>query len=384
MPEVNTDSWYDAVVVGSGPAGSSAAWALSRAGLRVVLLEKALLPRYKTCGGGLLARTLRLLPHDLSAVVESECHQAELHHHSPRLTYSTLRDIPIVSMVMRDRFDHLLAQAAERAGTELVAGSAVLAVTVEKDRVRVCTAAGERSARFIVAADGVSSFVARTCGFPALRQVAPALECEITVEPNRLENYRKAARFDFGLTPHGYGWVFPKREHLSVGVLTTRRGCCNLHEEYDRYLRALGLGKPLTEQRHGYMIPLRPRDQLFDFPRVMLVGDAAGLADPITAEGISAAIQSGLWAASAIVENRANEAAARRAYRSLMETTLLADLRAARVLARGLYDFPRVRGWLLARHGQRLSEFVTDVVQGKRRYRDAVRRPGSYLKLFGR
>lgn len=375
-------SFFHVVVVGAGPAGSAAALALSRAGLRVALLEKARLPRYKTCGGGLLARTLKLLPAEVSSTLERECFSVELHHHEPHLTYSTRRDVPIVSMVMRDHFDHQLTLAAERSGARIFAGTTVREVAVAAEGVTVQTTAGTFTAAFVIGADGVGSLVARKCGYPELRQVLPAVECEVTVEEARFERFRSAARFDLGLTPRGYGWVFPKQKHLSVGVLTTRRGGCNLNDEYRRYLTALGLTEPLEEERHGYMIPTCPRAGLFRLPRVFLVGDAAGLVDPVTAEGISAALLSGQLAADAVIQNQTNPQEAMGAYRAALRTALFPDLRIARFLARALYDCPRLRGWIFARHGQALSEFVTDVVMGTARYRDAVLRPRSYLRLL--
>ena len=377
-------SHFDVAVVGAGPAGSAAALALSRGGLNVVIIEKAVPPRYKTCGGGLLGRTLQLLPLDLRSVVERECFTAELHHHGPDLSFSTHREQPVVSMVMRDRFDHLLTTAAQDAGAKLLSGTSVLEVATQPGSVELRTSNGTITARFVVAADGAGSVIARKAGLPELRQVIPALECEVTVDAARFEKFRHAARFDFGLTPQGYAWVFPKRDHLSIGVLTTRRGSCNLNDEYTRYLAHLGLDGPIKEERHGYMIPLCPRERIFDAPRILLVGDAAGLADPVTAEGISAAIWSGQLAAQSILEGRFDEAAVKRAYRERLQATLLPELRVARVLARVLYDFPRVRAWLFARHGQRLSELLTRVVMGESSYREAVSQPGNYFKLFKR
>ncbi len=373
---------YDVAVVGAGPGGSAAALALSRGGLRTVILEKAVPPRYKTCGGGLLGRTLDLLPLDVRAVVERECFSAELHHHGPALSFATQRERPVVSMVMRDRFDHLLTAAAQDAGATLLAGAPVVSVAARADGVELKTKAGAVSARFVIGADGVGSVVARQCGLPELRDVIPALECEVTVDAAQFEKFRHAARFDFGLTPHGYAWVFPKREHLSIGVLTTRRGSCNLNAEYARYLAQLGLAGPLREERHGYMIPLRPRARMFDAPRVLLIGDAAGLADPLMAEGISGAIRSGQLAARAILENGFDDRATRRAYRAHLGSTLLPELRIARVLARLIYDSSRARTWLLARHGQRLSELLTRVVMGETSYRATLGEPRNYWKLL--
>ena len=94
-PRATEARCFDVAVVGAGPAGGAAAFALSKGGLRVAILEKAVPPRYKTCGGGVLARALRWIPADLRPVVERECLTAELHHHEPPLSFSTRRDRPI-------------------------------------------------------------------------------------------------------------------------------------------------------------------------------------------------------------------------------------------------------------------------------------------------
>ncbi len=371
-------------VVGAGPAGASAALALGGRGLRVGIIEKAVPPRYKTCGGGVLRRALALLPVDVRAAVERECFAAELVHHGPDLRFVCRRDRPIVSMVMRDRFDHLVTEAAVRAGAQLFAGTTVLDVMPGGDDVRLVTSAGEIRARFVVAADGANSVVARKTGRPEIRDVFPALECEVSFAAEKMAPFLENARFDFGLVPAGYGWVFPKRDHLSIGVGTTRRGAANLPQAYARYLAALGLGPPLREERHGYLIPCRPREGMFGARRVLFAGDAAGLADPVTAEGITAGILSGQLAAQAILDGDFAEAAVKRAYREALEERLLGELRIARRLAWVLYECPRLRAALLTRHGRGMSELMTRIVSGESTYRAAVRRPGNYFKLFRR
>jgi flavin-dependent dehydrogenase len=300
--------------------------------------------------------------------------------------------------VMRDQFDNLLAQAAMQAGAHLHPATPILDVTIAADHVRVRTAKGEATARYIVAADGVTSFVARRAGFAELSHVIPALEAEISVPPEDFERFSDAARFDFGFVPFGYAWVFPKRAHLSIGVLTTRKGSCNLNDQLARYLQALGLNRTLGEQRHGYMIPMAPRPDLFHQPRVLLVGDAAGLADPVLAEGISEAVLTGQLAADAIAEDLSalssapstdsdavpsqSGATAVQRYEQKLKSALLPELKVARFLSRSLYEMPRLRAFALKRQGRRLSEYVTDVVGGTATYRDAAFSPKSYWRLL--
>ena len=128
----------DVAIVGAGPAGGAAAIALAGRGLRVGIVEKAVPPRYKTCGGGVLWRAIKLLPVDVRAAVERECAVAELVYHNPSLRFLCRREHPIVSMVMRDQFDHLLIKAAQAAGgVELFAGTTVLDVTATNEGVRL-------------------------------------------------------------------------------------------------------------------------------------------------------------------------------------------------------------------------------------------------------
>ena len=383
-PSAETVVELDVAIVGAGPAGAAAALALGGRGLRVGVIEKGVPPRHKTCGGGVLRRAAALLPLDLSAVVEHACHAAELVHHGPHLRFRCRRDRPIVTMVMRNRFDHLLVSAAAQAGAQIFSNATVLDVLPEADGVWLVTNAGQFRARFVIAADGANSVVARKTGRPELRGIVPALECEVTLAPAALAAWGDTARFDFGVVPAGYAWVFPKRDHLSIGVLTTRRGAANLPEYYRRYLELLGIGEPLREERHGYIIPCRPRAGAFGARHVLFVGDAAGLADPVLAEGITAGILGGQLAARAILAGDFSEAAVKRHYRAALRREWLGELRVARRLAWLLYDCPRWRARLLSRHGQRLSELITRIVTGETSYAAAVTRPGNYLKFFRR
>jgi flavin-dependent dehydrogenase len=214
--------------------------------------------------------------------------------------------------------------------------------------------------------------------------LAPALEHEVFPVAEDFPRFTALPRFDFNTIDAGYAWVFPKQQHLSVGILSTRGVGTDLPAKLSAYLRSLGLTRLLKVERHGYLIPLAPRREPCGRGRILLTGDAAGLADPVTAEGITHALLSGKLAAAAIINGGLDPAKVAAGYQSLLEDNILGELRAGRFLARILYHYPRWRNAAFRLHGQKLCEFVTDVATGQSRYRDALRRPSSYLKLFGR
>lgn len=373
---------YEVIVVGSGPAGSCMAWRLAKAGVAVAVLEKAALPRYKTCGGGIVGRAMQALPLDVRHVVAQECHAAQLNVLTTGLSFTTHRPTPIVSMTMRDEFDFAILSAAQAAGAVVHQRCAVENVSFHGDFLTVGTNAGSMKAKFVVAADGALSTVARKIGLADGRVLIPALEYEVMVPHDRLNRFHGVARFDFGVLPHGYAWAFPKKDHLSIGVLSTAQRGGDLKSSMARYLDQLGCGSVTQVERHGFVIPIQPRKGLFVDKRVLLVGDAAGFADPVTGEGISFAIRSGLMAAQALIDRHLEEESVKHAYPRSLAETILPELRRGRWLARLLYNFPRTRSWAFSRQGQRLCEAVTDVMAGRKQYRDLTFKPRTLLHLL--
>lgn len=373
---------YDVIVVGSGPAGSITAWRLARAGVRVAVIEKAALPRYKTCGGGIIGRTIQALPIDVRHVIEQDCHTAQLHVVSEGLSFTTHRSVPIVSMTMRDQFDYALLSAAQAAGAVLYQRCAVEEVSPKDDSVTVMTDKGAMMARFLVAADGALSQVARKVGMADGRVLIPALEYEVMLPQERLDRLRGVARFDFGILPHGYAWAFPKQQHLSIGILSMVQREHELKRAITQYLDLLGCGDLTRIDRHGFVIPIRPRTGPFMKNRVLVVGDAAGFADPVTGEGISGALRSGQLAAQSLIDGNLEEEAVQGKYTRSVTESLMPELRAGRLLARLLYDCPRLRSWAFLRQGQRLSEAVTDVMAGTRTYCDLTGIPQALVRLL--
>jgi flavin-dependent dehydrogenase len=202
----------------------------------------------------------------------------------------------------------------------------------------------------------------------------PALESEVYVGDRLFERFSGAARFDIDLLPHGYGWVFPKREHLSVGIASFRRGLQDMHARLDSYCQRVGLAPIEKQQRHGFVIPVSPRRDGFVKERVLLAGDAAGLADPVTAEGISFAVLSGRIAAGILWETRFDPGEARVRYHADL-AEMLDEIKLGRRLARLLFLPPSVRPFIMRMAGRYVADGLADVFCGASTYRDLMAGP---------
>jgi len=374
---------YDVLVIGAGPAGGCAAQVLAAGGARVLIIDKAGLPRYKTCGGGVVRRVVEALPFDLDPVVEARCRQVELNiGEGLRFHFSDSR--PLLAMTMRARLDAWLTDRAVEAGAELRAPCQFHSLAERADGLRVETSDGPIHARLVIGCDGANSRVARAGGWQDRLPVIPACEWEIRPDGDAMAALGDTARFDFDAVSGGYGWVFPKAGHLSIGVGRATPGPFGGPRVTASYLHRLGLGAVDVVERHGYVIPARPRSGGPARGRVLLAGDAAGLVDPVTWEGISYATLSGMLAGQTLLETDLDPERAIPAYRRAIDHQILADIRLGRVLAGLLYRSPRLRSWAFRHFGRHLCRGMIGVVSGRATYRQLLSRPGNYLRLFKR
>jgi flavin-dependent dehydrogenase len=280
--------------------------------------------------------------------------------------------VPLISLTTRDRLDYLLADAARAAGADLMAPRAVTNLHRQPRDVLLSTDRGPLVADFVVAADGALSDVARLAGWTSAARLAPALECEIPAGEELLSRF-PIPQFRIGGVTSGYAWVFPKATRLSVGIVTSHVPAHDLRQDFDRYLASLQLASAPGMERHGFVIPIRPRAEPAARERVFLVGDAAGLADPLAAEGISHAVQSGALAALAIGQAEGDPDRAQDTYLERLQVEVLGELRIARGLARVLYS-PKPRAALFRRLGDQLVAGLARVFAGEETYREALER----------
>jgi flavin-dependent dehydrogenase len=247
----------------------------------------------------------------------------------------------------------------------------------------LCTTRGNIHAKFVVGADGATGVVAKKAHLKDDRHLIPAVEYEIFLRDGEYQRFANSARFDFGIVTSGYAWMFPKKDHISVGMLTREPRKANLNHLVKAYLEVIKIKNVENVERHGYMIPVSSRKDGFVKHRILLVGDAAGFVDPITGEGISWAIQSGQIAARSVAEALSSPKKAGNMYARTLEEHILPDLRWARVLSKLLYN-SAARTRLFKVFGQRLVEMMTDVVMGEKTYRDVVMNLGNYSQLVKR
>lgn len=361
---------YDLAIIGSGPAGASAAFEAAKQGLKTIIIEKEMLPRYKTCGGGFVFRGRKNMPFDISSTVEREFYDVDIRFDAKKLALNAKRKNPIISMVMRDKFDYLIVKKAEELNVKILQGEKLEALDFQKETTILTTSNQKIEAKFIIAADGALSPTAKFAGWQESRMMCPALEYEIKVPDEDFKRLSQSARFDIDVVPFGYGWSFPKKNHLSVGVgnFTKKQKGINLKKYYKDYLEMLGITTILEEQAHGFIIPISPRQDGFVKQNVFLIGDAAGFADPLTAEGISNAIYSGRLAAKSIAESNLNLATAERLYNEKLHKKLIPEIRLGVRLANLFYENRTLRNILLKKHGQRAAEYMTDIFMGDRTY----------------
>jgi len=332
---------FDAIVVGAGPAGSTAAYRLSRAGARVLLLDRERFPRDKPCGGGLTYRAVRQLPLSVDPVVEEVVDRFELgFRYGSR--FERGGEGPLVLMTQRRRLDaHLAGQAAD-AGADFRDGVRATALELAETEATVRFDGTSAAAPVVIGADGVNGLTARALELGVRRRVGVALEGNVSYVHAREERWRGRAVVELGSVPGGYAWVFPKGDHVNVGVGGWESEGPRLREHLDRACAEYGLPAERLAGVRGYRLPMRrPGDRALR-GRALLVGDAAGLVDPFSGDGIYEALVSARLGAESALELLEGRAQSLDDYGHKLDAALGRTLAASWKAKLALERFPRL------------------------------------------
>lgn len=339
---------WDVVVIGAGPAGASAARVAAEAGRRVLVLEKASLPRYKTCGGGIIGPSAAALPPGFRPPVKEQVTAVSFTLRGRwRRTRRTRSGTPMFALVNRPEFDAALVDAARSAGAAIREGATVQRVDQDTDTVVVGLADGTVvRARALVGADGSAGRTSAYVGV-TFAQVDLGLEAEIPVPPEVADYWRGRVLIDWGPVPGSYAWVFPKDDVLTVGVICAR-GNGEATRSYLRdFIASLALSGFRPSVTSGHLTRCRTDESPLARGRVLVAGDAAGLLEPWTREGISFALRSGraAGAAAATVAAARTDADVKEAteeYRAHIDGTLGREMRAGRAMLAAFTRRPHV------------------------------------------
>jgi geranylgeranyl reductase family protein len=381
MSTLSKSNKYDVIIIGAGAAGASAAYELANNGVNVIVLEKEKLPRYKTCGGGVVQRAIKKLPFSTDGIVERKFNAIDIYDHESDLFFNVTREKPVIIMMMRADLDNLIISEAVKRGAKVNDGVKAIKIVNNNVDVEVVTNSTTLKADFVIAADGASGISAKISGTNKNSLRVPAIECEVYLPEDKFVYYKKSTRFDFGFIPHGYAWVFPKKNHLSVGIASMKKPKVNLNDYLKKYFVTLGLKDLSNIEKQGHIIPINPIRIKPVFKRILLTGDTIGLADPITAEGISYAIESGQLAARAVMKGAKDKIKVERYYSKSLKP-LINELKYARILAWFVYGSPHIRRFAFKHYGKGLSELLADVIIGEKKYSSSMKKPLNYLRLL--
>lgn len=331
---------WDVAVCGAGLGGAAAAEVLAGKGFTTLLLEKQSVPRYKACGGGVTQEFVEetKLPDD---IIERSVEYLVLHH----VGYETLEKEGKGACLWRADLDSFFTRQAMEAGATLKDGDPVVAARQERG-FHLQTSQKEFRARILIAADGVTSTTLRCLGWNRFTpdEVAQTVTYEIELGEKtitqRFGDEHLHLYFGHDISPMGYGWVFPKRTTVSVGLGCRLTHIKNLKASFDNLLRFLK--KKLTGgkivRRVAHMLPAALR-QRFGEGGLLAVGDAAGLVDPLSGKGIPYSVTSGQLAAEVAAQALETETIdqASTKYHSILEEKLLGGLQAKRRIQEDVY-----------------------------------------------
>jgi geranylgeranyl reductase family protein len=367
---MNSVERFEVIVVGAGPAGSTTAYRLARAGVRVLLLDKARFPRDKPCGGGISARAMRELPFDPQPVVEHVVERMELSF-CGRRSFVRGGCNPLAYMTQRRRLDQFLIGRSVSAGADFRDGAAVTEVTERGARVDGRWIDSE----LLVGADGANGCTARSLDLAAKPIYGVALEGNLAhglIDPER---WRRTILIELGTIPGGYCWIFPKGDHVNVGVGGWEHTGPTLRKHLKEFCGRRGFDYAELQDLRGYRLPGRRPGAALACSRALLVGDAAGLLDPLWGDGIYAAFVSSRLAAEAALDLLAGRATDLRPYARSVVCELGQMFAFAWNAKVALDRFPRLAfGGLISAPGWRMVESML---------RGEIREPSAERSLTG-
>jgi geranylgeranyl reductase family protein len=345
----------DVIVVGAGPAGSTAAREIAGRGHSVLLLDRATFPRDKACGGGVSPRTAALLPFDLGPVVERVVTGVILGN--PR-TGTATHDMgyPLLYMTQRRRLDAFLLERACEAGVQFAPGWVVVNVRPSADGEYQVDVEGEtdrvtasHTCRVVIGADGADGEVGRVLGLDRPRTHGVALEGNLRLPGGIPEWLHERILISPEAARGGYAWLFPKGEHINIGVGGQQSIGPDLRDLLKVFARLFGWDPDQLQDVRGHQLPFHHAGMRICAGGAALIGDAAGLVEPLLGEGLYGAVASAVAVAPIVDRYLAGTAPDLSDYQQSLERDVLPTIDRSADLAAILHRWPDHVGRLVTR-----------------------------------
>ncbi len=357
----------DVIIIGAGPAGTMAGYFLAKAGLDVLIIDKSTFPRRKICGGGLTHRGFCEIPFDISHVIHRQINWGYLGFRGRKV--ATIQgDKPIAYLVDRASFDDFLLRKAKDQGLASHLGERFLSLKEENNLIQVETNKASYTSRYLIGADGVHSQVAKAIGADPSQGSSLAYEARLALPHNHELPLIDSITFDFGTLLWGYGWIFPKKDHLNVGVFRSWPGKRTSKRILMRFIQQHPVlhQLPILDIR-AFPGPLGGGNPTVQKDKILLTGDAAQLVDPWLGEGIYYALVSGRLAAESIISSEKGNSEEILQYSERIDRALTPQLTSARKLSLGV-NFLYMINVLALSASPTLQSMIIDLLRGERSY----------------
>lgn len=375
---------FDVIISGCGPAGSILGYLLAQNNISTLILEKAIFPRKKICAGGIQHRTFKLIPFDVSEIIEKTIYGIYFSLANRDIIHKK-SDSPIMYTVERIIFDGLLADKANDSGCRIQYGEGLTDYEVFDEYVEVHTGKGSYRTKILAGADGIRGTVhKKIIGNKKIHKII-GYETEIEYDNNSFTfkdrtgnvfDFKDSVRLDFNGVKKGYGWVFPKNKGMSFGVGAPAVNA----QEAKKYFK-LFLSEFYTRQKtsnsslkilaHG--IPVRKNATPYCGHRVLAVGDAACFGDGFTGEGLYNAIKSSIIAASCIKNSLQKSDFTFSDYFNLIEADICKDIKISLMLTKIFYSSVFLFYNLLKKNDNYFNACCR-ILRGERTYKEIVER----------
>lgn len=378
---------YDLIIVGGGPAGSSAGRRAGIKGLHTLLIEKEVFPRYKACGGALSERALSYLDFPLPQFVR----EREIFGLRFRFKESVIEgyhESRIATIVTRSILDNYLLEKGKETGIEIKVGEKVIDCKEKDDFVEIVTNENVYRSKFVIIGEGSQGKLKQKVRTrDAKGEYGVCIVADVEEEIEKIDqSLSNIMEVQFDVLKMGYGWIFPHKNYYSVGIGAFADKIVNPKRIMKEFLKRNGFNG--TYRLRGHTIPAGGITRNVVSPRVVLVGDAAGFVDPFTGEGMAYAIRSGQIAAEVIAENIRdnNHGAQLRQYESICQREFAEDFKYALLSVKMMNRFPNIFLKILTSNQEVFEKFM-QIPNLTRHYRSYLewlipRLPKYLLSLF--